>query len=118
MNKVTWFTKQLQYKTNREALELSPADDGFTLAMDSLFAMDCFDSDSPEKCEVSKDEKVSGQNGNKYFAKIIQGKHYRLKVNEQEALFKIMTRKIWFFVDVDSMIADLAVDVWAKENKN
>lgn len=101
INKITWFAKQLQHKTGEDTLKLSPATDGYVLSTAGLFVLDCYATDIPTLCIVSQDS------GLLHFANIEQGIHYRLSVNGRVILFKITSRKIWFFDSVDAMIADV-----------
>ena len=101
INKITWFARQLQHKTGEDSLKLSPATDGYVLSTEGLFVLDCYTTGIPTMCIVSQDS------GLLHIANIEQGKHYRLSVSERVVLFKITSRKIWFFDSVDAMIADV-----------
>lgn len=97
INKITWFEKQLQYKTGADTLRLSLVGDKYRLTMGSFFALEHYASKNPTSCFVSTDSDAL------YFTDIEQGIHYRLQANGKTVLFKIMTRKIWFFDSVDAM---------------
>lgn len=94
---MTWFEKQLQYKTGSDTLKLSLVGDKYRLTMESFFALEYYASKTPTSCLVSTDS------GALYFTDIEQGIHYSLQANGKTILFKIMTRKIWFFDSVDAM---------------
>ena len=101
INKITWFEKQLQHKTGVETLKLSYVSDEYILTMEKVFALEYYDSDKPASCNVSIDSDAL------YFAGIEQGKHYRLQVDGKIVIFKIATRKIWFFDSVDALMVDV-----------
>jgi len=101
INKIAWFEKQLQHKTGVEALKLTPAIDGYLLTLESSFVLENYAPGFPAACSVSMDAEAL------HFADIEQGVHYRLQVNGQVVLFKITTRKIWFFDSLRALVADV-----------
>lgn len=78
-------------------MKLSLVGDKYRLTLGSFFALEYYASKKPTSCFVSIDSDAL------YFADIEQGIRYRLQANRKTVLFKIMTRKIWFFDSVDAM---------------
>jgi len=107
INKINWFEKQLQHKTGVETLKLSYVSDEYMLTMKDFFVLESYDSDKPACCNVSIGSDAL------YFANIEQGNHYRLQVDGKVVIFKIATRKIWFFDSVDALMVDVV-----KKTKN
>ncbi len=99
INKITWFEKQLQHKTGLETLKLSSVSDVYKLTMENAFGLEQYDSGRPVPCNV-----LIGSE-NLYSANIEPGQQYRLQVNGKTVLFKIATRKIWFFESVADLTA-------------
>lgn len=108
INKVTWFEKQLQHKTGLETLKLSSVSDAYKLTMENAFELAQYNSGQPMPCNVLIDSE------NMYSANIDPGQHYRLQVNGKTVLFKIATRKIWFFESMKALLADAAMRSDAK----
>lgn len=99
INKVTWFEKQLQHKTGLETLKLSSVSDVYKLTMENAFGLEQYDSGQSLPCDVM----IGAES--MYSANIEPGQHYRLQVNGKIVLFKIATRRIWFFESVKALLA-------------
>lgn len=100
MNKVSWFTKQLQHKTGSESLLLSLNGDEYQLAMQNNFILESYANKTFAACDVA--EELEGMHA----AALLCGVPYRLQVHGKEILFKILTRKIWFYDSAQALVAE------------
>lgn len=99
MNKISWFAKQLQHKTGNESLQLSLNEDAYRLAMEKRFVLESYVAMDFTACVV---EELEGA----HFVSLVSGVPYRLQVNGQEILFKILSRKILFYDSVQAIVAE------------
>lgn len=99
INKIAWFEKQLQHKAEVENLKFLYEDDAYLLSMAHPFVLDCYEEGNAESSPVSV--------ADRRYAKVEQGKRYRLQVNDRVLLFKVLTRKIWFFESLEALRTDL-----------
>lgn len=100
MNKVSWFAKQLRHKTGNETLQLSLNDEEYRLTAQQSFELASYAAQTFTICAVAT-ETDSG-----YMAVIVPGQTYRLRIDGHSVLFKIVTRKIWFFDSVQTIAAE------------
>ncbi len=100
MDKVSWFAKQLQHKTGNETLQLSLNDEEYRLTAQQSFELASYAAQTFTACAVA-----TGTDSG-YAAVIISGQPYRLQLNGHSVLFKIMTRKIWFYDSVQTIAAE------------
>lgn len=107
MNKVEWFEKQLQHKTELEGLKISAETEAYVLSMPQPFVLDCYEEDNAEPALVAVTPGNAIDTAECWQAGVEPGKRYRLQVNDRAVLFKILTRKIWFFESMEALRTDL-----------